>query len=78
MPPPLPRLSALITLLLLPALTFAVEADSFRLDLTGHRVGFASIAIVVVAYGFVMAEEFTHPPAVCWSCIPRLPANRAV
>jgi Na+/H+ antiporter NhaD/arsenite permease-like protein len=30
------------------------------LDLTTHPVGFASIAVFVIAYGFVMAEEFLH------------------
>jgi NhaD family Na+/H+ antiporter len=31
-----------------------------NLDLTNHIVGFAALIIFVVAYGFVMAEEFTH------------------
>jgi NhaD family Na+/H+ antiporter len=30
------------------------------LDLTNHWVGFTAIAIFVIAYAFVMAEEFTH------------------
>jgi len=34
--------------------------DGNRLDLTNHWVGFASIAVFIVAYGLVMAEEFTH------------------
>ena len=33
---------------------------SDRLDLTNHWVGFLSIGIFVLAYLFVMAEEFTH------------------
>jgi NhaD family Na+/H+ antiporter len=60
MNPRLPLLSALITLFFLPGPAFAAGADASRLDLTGHWVGFASIAIFVVAYLFVMAEEFTH------------------
>jgi len=60
MNPRFPRLSTLTPLLLLPGLTLAAEADPSRLDLTDHWVGFASIAIFVVAYLFVMAEEFTH------------------
>ncbi len=31
-----------------------------HIDLTANWVGYASILIFVVAYGFVMAEEFTH------------------
>ncbi|MCP4040833.1 MAG: sodium:proton antiporter [Gammaproteobacteria bacterium] len=29
-------------------------------DLTNHWVGYTALAIFIVAYGFVMAEEFTH------------------
>jgi hypothetical protein len=38
----------------------AAEAASTRLDLTGHAVGLVCLGIFVVAYIFVMAEEFTH------------------
>jgi NhaD family Na+/H+ antiporter len=31
-----------------------------QLDLTDHTVGIASLILFVIAYGFVMAEEFTH------------------
>ena len=34
--------------------------DGERLDLTAHWVGFTALAIFVVAYALVMAEEFTH------------------
>ena len=57
---PFPHLTALIALLLLPSLAFGAEADTSRLDLTGHWVGFTAIAVFVLAYMFVMAEEFTH------------------
>lgn len=30
------------------------------LDLTSHWVGYTTIALFVVAYGIVMAEEITH------------------
>ena len=30
------------------------------IDLTTHWAGFSALLIFVVAYGFVMAEEFTH------------------
>jgi NhaD family Na+/H+ antiporter len=45
--------------LLAPGLAAAAESSN-RIDLTGHWVGFVSILIFVVAYGFVMVEEFTH------------------
>ena len=45
--------------LLLPGSVFAAEQVQ-RLDLTDHWVGFTSIGIFIVAYGLVMAEEFTH------------------
>ncbi len=57
---PLLRLCALIALALLPALALGAEGDSARLDLTGHWIGFTAIAVFVVSYVFVMAEEFTH------------------
>ncbi len=44
---------------LLPGLLFAA-GDGKTLDLTNHWVGYASIAIFVVAYLMVMAEEYTH------------------
>lgn len=45
--------------LLAPSLALAA-GDGERLDLTGHWVGIAALAIFVVAYLLVMAEEFTH------------------
>ena len=55
------RITLLITLLLLlsPAMVWA-SAGGERLDLTASWVGFAALAIFVVAYALVMAEEFTH------------------
>jgi len=46
--------------LALPASTFASEAAASRLDLTTSAVGIAAVLIFCLAYGFVMAEEFTH------------------
>ena len=46
-------------LLAMPELVFAAEGKE-GLDLTNHWVGFTAIAIFVVAYLLVMAEEFTH------------------
>ncbi len=49
-----------LTMLLLPGLALASSATAERLDLTSHPVGYAALAIFVLAYLFVMAEEFTH------------------
>lgn len=46
--------------LLVPELVLASEAAGKTLDLTQHAVGYWALAIFVLAYGFVMAEEFTH------------------
>jgi uncharacterized membrane protein AbrB (regulator of aidB expression) len=53
------RLFLLVATLLAPGLAAATESAN-RLDLTGHWVGFVAILIFVIAYGFVMVEEFTH------------------
>ncbi|MGV6816345.1 MAG: sodium:proton antiporter NhaD [Thiotrichales bacterium] len=47
-------------LLLLPGLGLTAEANTDHLNLTNHWVGITSILIFIVAYLFVMAEEFTH------------------
>ncbi len=47
-------------LLFLPLLSFAAAGETQTLDLTASGVGYAAIAIFVVAYLLVMAEEFTH------------------
>jgi len=44
----------------LPALAWASSGEGERLDLTTHPVGYAALGIFVLAYLFVMAEEFTH------------------
>jgi len=49
----------LLVLLLLPGLGMAAEQGQV-LDLTGHWVGLTAIAIFLLAYALVMAEEFTH------------------
>jgi len=51
-------LSGLVTLLSSTA-SFAVTGNQ-PLDLTNSTVGFIAVGIFVVAYAFVMAEEFTH------------------
>jgi NhaD family Na+/H+ antiporter len=45
-----------------PGMVLAASADGHtnHLDLTGHWVGITAIAIFVIAYALVMAEEFTH------------------
>ncbi len=55
------KITAALPLLLLytPAL-LASDTGASHPDFTGHWVGFVSIGIFVLAYLFVMAEEFTH------------------
>jgi len=45
--------------LLLPNIAIASEQSS-RIDLTGHWVGVTALALFLIAYLFVMAEEFIH------------------
>jgi len=54
------RILATILLLAMPGITMASETSTEILDLTNHWVGFVSIGIFIIAYLFVMAEEFTH------------------
>jgi len=42
-----------------PSLSHAGQAE-FTLNLTDHWVGFVALLIFVLAYGFVIVEEFTH------------------
>jgi NhaD family Na+/H+ antiporter len=56
-----PRSFILVALLMLfPVFAMASAGAGDTLDLTHATVGFAALAIFVVAYLFVMAEEFTH------------------
>jgi NhaD family Na+/H+ antiporter len=43
----------------MPELAFAAEGTE-GLNLTGHWVGFTALGLFTIAYGLVMAEEFTH------------------
>lgn len=43
-----------------PEVAWASAGGGEPLDLTTHAVGFTALAIFILAYGFVMAEEFTH------------------
>jgi len=49
-----------MTLLALPVQAMAAANGHEPLDLTNSGIGFAALAIFVVAYMLVMAEEFTH------------------
>ena len=53
-------LPALLLPTLLPNVAMAAEHAETRMDLTNHWIGFLSIALFVLAYVLVMAEEFTH------------------
>ncbi|MCI0504597.1 MAG: sodium:proton antiporter NhaD [Gammaproteobacteria bacterium] len=50
----------LIATVLLSGAAFAADEGHFAVSLTSHTVGYAAIAIFVIAYLLVMAEEFTH------------------
>ncbi len=49
----------LILICLIPGITFAAS-DITTLDLTSHLAGYIALTLFVIAYGFVMVEEFTH------------------
>ena len=49
----------LILIGLTPGITFA-SSDITTLDLTSHWAGYTALILFVIAYGFVMVEEFTH------------------
>jgi len=49
----------LILIGLTPGITFA-SSDITTLDLTSHWAGYIALTLFVIAYGFVMVEEFTH------------------
>jgi Na+/H+ antiporter NhaD/arsenite permease-like protein len=51
-------LFVLLFMLLLPELAMAEDFDT--LGLTGTQRGIYTVLIFIIAYGFVMAEEFTH------------------
>ena len=59
---PAVRTLLLVPALVLPGLAMASDATPLtpHFDLTGNWVGLTALAIFVVAYGLVMAEEFTH------------------
>jgi len=49
----------LILLGLFPSLSFAASTSP-SIDLTSHMAGYIALIVFVIAYGFVMVEEFTH------------------
>lgn len=56
-----PAIKVALGLLLLSVSSLALASDgSNHIDLTGNWVGYTAILIFVIAYGLVMAEEFTH------------------
>ena len=54
------KLIFIFLIFLIPGLAFASGGSTENLDQTSHSVGYIAIFIVVIAYLFVMAEEFTH------------------
>ena len=55
-------IARVLTLALFPGLAFASGPTGDVIDLTNHFAGFLGIAIFVVAYALVMAEESIHLP----------------
>jgi NhaD family Na+/H+ antiporter len=55
-------IARVLTLALFPGLAFASGPTDDVIDLTNHFAGFLAIAIFVVAYALVMAEESIHLP----------------
>ena len=55
-------IARVLTLALFPGLAFASGPTGDVIDLTNHFAGFFAIAIFVVAYALVMAEESIHLP----------------
>ena len=49
----------LILIGLTPGISFA-SSNNTTLDLTNHWAGYTALTLFVIAYGFVMVEEFTH------------------
>ncbi|MCU7938353.1 MAG: sodium:proton antiporter NhaD [gamma proteobacterium symbiont of Bathyaustriella thionipta] len=56
------KISFLITLLLIPLQLFAADAGGGHepMDLTSSPIGYFALILFMIAYFFVMAEEFTH------------------
>ena len=44
----------------LPSISFAATNATSTLDLTNHWAGYLAVILFVIAYAFVMLEEFTH------------------
>lgn len=76
-------------LLLLPLVAVAQEGEVVgeRLDLTASWVGFTAIALFVLAYSLVIAEEFTHlrkskpviiAAGIIWGCIGLIYAQNGI
>ena len=55
-------IARVLTLALFPGLAFASGPTGDVIDLTNHFAGFLAIAIFIVAYALVMAEESIHLP----------------
>ena len=54
------KLFFVLLALFFPVISFASGGNTEKLDLTTHPVGLIAIIVFVIAYLFVMAEEFTH------------------
>ena len=53
-------LLVMLVAMLVPQLAFAETEGFANLDMTGTQRGIFTVLIFIIAYGFVMTEEFTH------------------
>lgn len=81
------KLLMVLVAVMLPGIAAASAAVGETLDLTNHTVGYAAIAVFVLAYVFVMAEEFTHlrkskpvilAAGIIWAMIATVYANNGL
>ena len=70
-----------------PAVAASAGGGGEQLDLTNHLVGFTALVVFILAYGFVMAEEFTHlrkskpvllAAGIIWAMIAAVYANHGL
>ena len=81
------KLFAFIGLITLPEFALAMEQNGNLLDLTNHWVGFFAIAVFILAYLLVMAEEYIHlrkskpvmlAAGIIWAAIATVYANNGM
>src|SRR5210317_2213158 len=81
------RFVAIMLMAVIPGVVLAAEDTGMPLDLTSHWVGLFAVAIFILAYLLVMAEEFTHlrkskpvilAAGIIWASIALVYANNGL